>query len=72
MNAEGRLERTNLGASGTGNQAANEEDAAQLLRAFADDQVAVLVLSAPGYRSGYGVRRTLQVLHQPRGGWPKV
>ena len=44
-----------------------EEEADELVRAILMDQVEVLILTRPGYESGYSHQKTKMVLHSPSG-----
>lgn len=69
LRPDGGIERTNVGEGGIGCRPATPGEIEQLHRGVDADQAAVLVLARPGYGSGYAARRTLQILHQPRGRW---
>jgi len=70
LDTSGRIQCTNLGDGGLGSRDATEHEAEQVMRAVAEDQAVVVTLSPAGFRSGYGLRATRQVLHDPRGRWP--
>ena len=53
--------------NGIGAVSPTEGEADELAAAIMMDQVEVLILTRPGYESGYGYQKTKMVLHSPSG-----
>jgi hypothetical protein len=67
LNAQGKLEIVDKKAGGMATRDATDAQADEFHRDLSEDRVQVLLLSAPGYGSGYKQQQVLKELHSPSG-----
>jgi hypothetical protein len=67
LNAAGKLEVVDKKAGGMAVRDATDSEADEFHKDLSEDRVRVLLLSAPGYGSGYKQQQVLKELHSPSG-----